>query len=1213
MPAKTFPTKQPRGFALVVTLSLMILLTVIAVGLLSLSSISLRSSGATSAQATARANARMAMMLAIGQLQKSAGRDQSVTGPASLGRGGLLTNANWTGVWKSDDTTSTPTWLVSGESPDPATALTSTNSAHLWKKNSSINAQTAAPEQILRAEWVKVDSKSKGRFAYWVGDEGIKAKVDISKPTTEPTLEREKIARSQSPLETGIVNVEKNVFANFKPSDPTKGSGLDKRKLATMGTVALAATPSAAVTLADLPRIYLNDLTTGGYALPVNVRDGGMKADLSLVFDRSQQSKPFVRNFIGATPNPTNLASAKITSFTVSDPAKFYLSDNLRTNVAGGTGPNWGNLWNYARLWENISGSQIPFVGTFPEPQSDMVQSAWRPYSNHGNGTPIHSDTQHTNSGLAPVVSLIQMGFYLSASPAPDVTLPNKTIEKRYYADLLIKPVIGLWNPHNIKIASAPYKFDCAMLPYLRLDYNKRNADGSFSNGSGNVTEIWLRDEWLKKVDGSKGYETNVNSYMQLRTPSVDLEPGEFRLFSGGGTLNIADVNDLVPVLNPAGTFKLRIKRSVDGTSGLAVDKAGMPLSIPAGYYGWFGDIYLQDTQFPNTAAHIGTNIDPNGTASWFGFKAGGADTRIQRFTDIWNGGKDRSGYSPLVPEPIVSRRNTINVSNTSTRKVTQIERLVDAPAHAGTWRFSLRTSTDLASDPSQGLRGWIDSNPRAIASNLRFDGSNSSLAKRDGWNTISHLMGGCHGDTTKSIGDNQHVSPNNAGNRGLVAEGDIGRIFPEGPAVAGRWRMFGGGSSKSGLGQTNVIAYDVPRGPLTSIGQFQHAQLSRYNCDPGFVVGNSYANPRIPLDKTFNDNFNPNSPGGAIKASDISLETNTRIWDSAFFSTLAPDHFSVAASTYASAIDYKSMVAGTLSLPNPRMVFTPIQGDTGLEAIITNSGDRAPQAMAARIRIDGGFNVNSLSKTAWKAVLSSMGGSDLPIVTPATGAIASPWQRPEGHRFNRFSAPILGTAYNKGDGVNPSFWQGWRNLSETELDELADAIVTEVRTRGPFRSFADFVNRNPSSSEIEQQRKGALQAALDKTVNSLAAVPTGIGSTAVKPTGSGFSNAINGESQATGHAGYLLQGDVLQSLAPALQVRSDYFRIRTCGEAFAADGKTILATAYCEAFVQRVPAYVNASDKPEVAPSDLAAKENKTFGRRFELVSFRWLSISEI
>lgn len=67
------PEHKP-GFVLVVVLSLMILLTIIAVGLLGLSAIELRSSTVGQNQASARANARMAMMLALGELLKSSVR-----------------------------------------------------------------------------------------------------------------------------------------------------------------------------------------------------------------------------------------------------------------------------------------------------------------------------------------------------------------------------------------------------------------------------------------------------------------------------------------------------------------------------------------------------------------------------------------------------------------------------------------------------------------------------------------------------------------------------------------------------------------------------------------------------------------------------------------------------------------------------------------------------------------------------------------------------------------------------------------------------------------------------------------------------------------------------------------------------------------------------------------------------------------------------------
>ena len=69
---------------MVTTLTLMILLTVLAVGLLSLSAISLRTSSQSADEQAARANARMALMLALGDLQKHAGADTRVTARADI-------------------------------------------------------------------------------------------------------------------------------------------------------------------------------------------------------------------------------------------------------------------------------------------------------------------------------------------------------------------------------------------------------------------------------------------------------------------------------------------------------------------------------------------------------------------------------------------------------------------------------------------------------------------------------------------------------------------------------------------------------------------------------------------------------------------------------------------------------------------------------------------------------------------------------------------------------------------------------------------------------------------------------------------------------------------------------------------------------------------------------------------------------------------------
>ena len=171
---------KDRGFALIVTLSLMILLTVIAVGLLSLSSITLRGTSVSSARQTAQANARMAMMLAIAQLQKYAGPDQRITATADIagGAGGLAAadgaaplngtaldgttkglssvqagTRHWTGVWKNRDASSliytkTPApqqlqWLVSGNEAIP-NAVTPASNAYSLGANGSVQNSTTA-------------------------------------------------------------------------------------------------------------------------------------------------------------------------------------------------------------------------------------------------------------------------------------------------------------------------------------------------------------------------------------------------------------------------------------------------------------------------------------------------------------------------------------------------------------------------------------------------------------------------------------------------------------------------------------------------------------------------------------------------------------------------------------------------------------------------------------------------------------------------------------------------------------------------------------------------------------------------------------------------------------------------------------------------------------------------------------------------------------
>ena len=103
------------------------------------------------------------------------------------------------------------------------------------------------------------------------------------------------------------------------------------------------------------------------------------------------------------------------------------------------------------------------------------------------------------------------------------------------------------------------------------------------------------------------------------------------------------------------------------------------------------------------------------------------------------------------------------------------------------------------------------------------------------------------------------------------------------------------------------------------------------------------------------------------------------------------------------------------------------------------------------------------------------------------------------------------------------------------------------------------------------------------------------------------------------GVPGWLTQADILQAIAPALAARSDTFVIRTYGEVVdpvnspAAPAEPVVkGRAWCEAVVQRLPEFMDNTDRPTLSQSN-ANPQNKAFGRRFRIVSFRWLSPHDI
>jgi len=371
-----------------------------------------------------------------------------------------------------------------------------------------------------------------------------------------------------------------------------------------------------------------------------------------------------------------------------------------------------------------------------------------------------------------------------------------------------------------------------------------------------------------------------------------------------------------------------------------------------------------------------------------------------------------------------------------------------------------------------------------------------------------------------------------------------------------------------------DVPVFELPRGPLLSLGALQHLAL------PGarpFSIGNSW---------------------GAT--ADINGMPAAQLFDRFFFSGLTP---AVTPATEGNA----------LVLPNPLLRVTPRLATSTPTTADDLRG--APSARSSKFLLQSGsFNLNSTNAAAWAAVLRSvrfpapaafnyLDAADATGTAADTGEVTAQVQSGDA-QFFRFSQSAQETykadqgfaagAGNTSAANTHLFRRGMITLDAAKVTALADQIVALVRARhaasGPFRSLAEFVSPSAETLDAAGEQISLLEKAIaDASIN-------------VDTDG----NPIEFSSQ------FLTQGDIMTALAPVLFPRSDTFVIRTYGEAVNPTTGVTEGRAWCEATVQRVPAYFDPTDDAAVAPADLNVT-NQTYGRRFKVVSFRWLTRSDI
>ena len=449
------------------------------------------------------------------------------------------------------------------------------------------------------------------------------------------------------------------------------------------------------------------------------------------------------------------------------------------------------------------------------------------------------------------------------------------------------------------------------------------------------------------------------------------------------------------------------------------------------------------------------------------------------------------------------------------------------------------------------------------------------------------------------------------------------------------RLSPFGG----PGAEQVNkIVAAELPFQQPSSLAGFAGCRLTPgwYRSDsraaiakrfayqsgvPGVGIGNAFADPMLPADKVFSHN---EIMGDAALGDfwDHGLMINDALWDSWFASSLAARPSSLggtgreelktvlqqAFSTDASS-NRASGIANRRFLPD-------LQGKPS-EAVVEELArtDEGYKHASKYLTVAGGFNVNSTSQRAWEATLLGLKKRKILYSRSGRPSVLNNSQTSLSHVDDYGS---IGVTQGIPDGEAMA-WSDLRTLSDTQIRSLARNMVKEVKKRGPFLNMSDFVNRRLQSGEMGV--KGALQAAIDES--SINSTFDELSDMVIAPKG-GYPNqdAARG-SVYTAAPGYLIQSDVLAVLGNILTTRDDTFTVRAYGELANREG-VVLSRAWCEAVVQRGINYVDPVNSPETPARQVNMKSgaledtelsavNKAFGRKFNIVSFRWLSPEEV
>lgn len=1190
-PKPFFRPSSKQGFALVIALGLMAFVLLLLLSITTLVQVETQSSQISSARMKAEQNALLGLMLALGELQMAAGPDQRVTvssemfdsTPDTSTVEGVATR-HFTAVFRAHDTTQplegfrasqdTPDralkWLASAETTlaDPVTNSPTTYSTDTISVAKVYQADTDSVEDVLVGK-IPVDTGT-GSFAWWIADEGMKAKFN--------TLDRGiGLTDTEGPFEQDKLNVIQARQSNFAHVS----GGFDKEfsDLVSAETLPkLTSTQSFNLLSPDWgewmmpidpgdPSLSANvnsDVTLFSRGLLVDVTQGRLKEDLTVYLETGKglnDNEHIVRGSSG----DANYRGPDFGASLTGDP----VNDNM---------PRFGLLRSWHDLGKDLGDNGI----AQNQPQTNI---------------------QH---GLHPTV--MRAGYSLSVgrvgTPVEDPSDPAKMLVN---VQVMAFVRVALMNPYNFTLPAEEYLFEISFPDRLFLQWRKGTAnpgvrpspltsppttgvDADFTQlvdflGDGVIQRdnyTWIDDKPWIRMTLDTGHDLLNGSGMQPgEVLNFSPEAAQFPLTGALYVDQEADDYRSGQFINYSDPANDQRGSSI---SNFFVMGPQVQVSVPKAepwFPGtpdyWYTLRYQLDT--PHNLEHglswrlsglgdggpfLLSSKDPTKTTKPVIFQPGGYDWFLHG-----NGAsKNWSGIKQLDPSP----------SGHTHRIHTDMVDYWRATARAGGAR--------QGGDRRNAVR-----NPRGGILRDGLDLSN--------WGEADHRISIYRDEDFEAYWDGRRWRRETnieTGNAGTV-EGYVFRPIDNSTA------------NRTG---TRYTFFDFPRrfGPITSLGQLQHANLNPFGFGSAYQVGFSRAPYHLDRDSLVQTG-GTNLPNERI---DLPFMVNASLWDRFYLSTI-PQTGNL------------SLEPSNLSvLANNRHVFAPDSSGAFPAKSDLRDSTTAFEQSAANIQIDGAFNINSVSVDAWEAVLLQAAGK---TITSERDGVLNDTGDASFVAFPRFPDPVYGVddkdAFDALDAQDREQYAGMFVTDRDDIRVLAETIVAEVKRRGPFLSMADFVNRRQIADADDldldyQGLMGTLDAAIMRASQQTDVLNyqqifsrTDSWNQNLDPNDPGEASEYSDDIESAlgvprghqstaleGNSANLTQGDILQVLGAQLSARSDTFVIRSYGESTDPITGEVNSSARCEAVVQRIAEPVDANDSLVAPTSD--------FGRRFVVVAMRWL-----